>query len=132
MKRVKSKIKKIVKNAFSTQKNKYVLTNEDMILILGINASLISIISGSFMYLFLKAIYLTSTLVNMHLVFLMWIVFGLLTLLGTLMFQDNKEKSGKFLVVVGIISLIVGTGFVIGALLTIITGILAFHYSRKI
>lgn len=99
----------------------------DNIAAFGSVAGIISIVSGGFLFLFLR-------ILNMHnyieYLGIIWIIFGFIFFFGVYLFEKGeKKRSGTIFLVFGFIGLLVGVGFFVGAFLAIGAGSLAFKYS---
>lgn len=100
---------------------------KDNIAAFGSVAGITSIVSGGFLFLFLRILNMPS---NIEYLGIIWIIFGFIFFLGTYFFEKGeKRKSGTIFITFGFIGLPLGVGFFVGSFLAIGAGSLAFKYS---
>ncbi|NOR85483.1 hypothetical protein GQ473_05185 [archaeon] len=123
------KLIEIINNAYLTQrKTNHKHKKIDTVYVLGANAGILCIVTGSFMFAFLSII--DASLYS--LVGLLWIVVGLLCFILLSLYRNGKNSAaGHAMIFMGVVSTFLGVGFFLGGLLIAITGVFAVLYSKS-
>ena len=99
---------------------------EGNVLIFGVASAIISLVTGSFLFLYFASKAVSS---SVKLIGLVWMIYSGLVLIGIELFERSRKKeAAAYLIALGLVGVIFGVGFFLGALLTIFTGVLALKY----
>lgn len=113
-------VRHIMRNAFSTQFKEYRHHPHDYIILLGTLSGVMCVTLGISMSLFLSVLKLPPAYAALG---LFWAFFGMFTLWGVLVFRAGKrEKSAAIFIVSGAAGMLLGSGFFLGAALSVFTG----------
>lgn len=125
-------MKKILKKAFSAQnRTSYVHDKEDNVVVFGAVSAVISLVTGAFFFLFFVV---QDVDIIVRSLGLLWMIYSGLILVGLELFERTKKKEAAvYLAILGLVGVLLGVGFFLGGILTLITGCLAlkYHYASK-
>ncbi|MFH1126681.1 MAG: hypothetical protein ABIG84_04320 [archaeon] len=113
----------------SVGETSYKHRKKDNVHLFGGVAGIVSIISGIVMYVMVSPLAVAE---HIKVLGLVWVVFGLLAFYALYVFEYvDRRRGGRILAALGVIGMLVGVGFFLGALMMAFSGILAIRYSVR-